>query len=118
MIHDIIWSDGPSLEFRNKFMEIFLQSICQKHKRPFSWKYFSRSHGNGVVDEIGDKAKAVVYVKVVSKGDDFSIIFHKNPIPTLIRYVYCSKAKENVIHDVFIQHKKVFHLQKNLKFPF
>ena len=37
-VHDIIWSDGSSSEFKNKFIMKFLQSLSQKHKRPFSWK--------------------------------------------------------------------------------
>ena len=36
-VHDI-WSDGPSSEFKNKFMVEFLQSLSQKYK--------GISHGN------------------------------------------------------------------------
>ena len=66
-VHDI-WSDGPSSEFKNKFMVKFLQSHSQKHKRYFSWKYFTTSHGNGVVNGIDDKVKALVCAKVMRKG--------------------------------------------------
>ena len=37
-VQEIIWSDGPSSEFKNKFMIKFLQSLSQKYKR--------LSHGN------------------------------------------------------------------------
>ena len=64
----IIWSDGPSSEFKNKLMVNFLQSHSQKHKPAFLWKYFATSHGKGVVDGIGGKAKTLVWAKVMSKG--------------------------------------------------
>ena len=57
-VHDIIWSDGPSSESKNKFMVKFLQSLSQRYKKPFSWKYFTTSHGIELIDEIGGKAKA------------------------------------------------------------
>ena len=49
-VHDIIWSDRPSSQSKNKFMVKFLQSISQTHKRSFSWKNLATSHGKGVVD--------------------------------------------------------------------
>ena len=36
----------------------FDQSV--RSKKVFSWKYFATSHGKGVVDGIGGKAKALV----------------------------------------------------------
>ena len=60
-VHDIIWSDGPSSESKNKFMVKFLQSLSQKHKKHFSWKNFTTSHGIEVVDETGGKAKASLF---------------------------------------------------------
>ena len=41
-------------------MAKFLQSHSQKHKTVFLWKYFATSHGTGVDDGIGGKAKALV----------------------------------------------------------
>ena len=71
---NIIWSNGPTSEFKNKFMVKFLQSHSQKHKTAFSSKYFITSHGKGVVDGIGGKANALVWTKVMSKGDDRIIV--------------------------------------------
>ena len=34
-VYDIIWSDGPSSESKNKFMVKFFQSLSQKHKKTF-----------------------------------------------------------------------------------
>ena len=59
----------------------------------------------------------VYYMNNLSKEEP-SIIFHMNPITTLVRYIYCSKAKENATNDVFIQYKSVSFTKKNLKFSF
>ena len=56
----IIWSDGPTYEFKNKFMAKFLQILSQKYQHPFSWKYFTASHGKGVLDGVGGQAKSIV----------------------------------------------------------
>ena len=45
-----------------------------------------------------------------------SIILRKNPITTLIRYVYCSKTKDNAINDIFIWYKRNFSFTKNSHF--
>ena len=73
-----IWPDRPSSEFKNKFMVQFFQSLSQKHKKTFSWKYFAKNHGKGIVDEIGAKAKALVCVNVMSKGDNKIIVQSSN----------------------------------------
>ena len=59
----------------------------------------------------------VYYMNNLSR-EELSIIFHMNPITTLVRYIYCSKAKENATNDVFIQYKSVSFTKKNLKFSF
>ena len=56
----IIWSGGPSSEFKNKIMVKFLQLHSQKHKTAFLWKYFATSHGRQVADGTGGKTRALV----------------------------------------------------------
>ena len=56
----------------------------------------------------------VYYMNNLSR-EELSIIFHMNPITTLVRYIYCSKAKENATNDVFIQYKSDSFTKKNLK---
>ena len=70
----IIWSDGPSSEFKNKYMVKFLQSLSQKYNQQFSWKYFAASHGKGIVDGVGGSAKSLVRSKVMSQGDDRIVV--------------------------------------------
>ena len=60
----------------------------------------------------------IVYYMNNLTREELSLIFHMNPITTLVRYIYCSKAKENATNDVFIQYKSVSFTKKNLKFSF
>ena len=65
----IVYSDGPSSEFKNKFITgrlLFL--LSDKLKRNVWWKYFATSHGKGVVDGIGGAAKARVHEQIRSRG--------------------------------------------------
>lgn len=71
---DIIWSDGPSSEFKNQFMVKLLQQLSHKFKRPFQWKYFATSHGKGIVDGVGGNAKSLVRAEVMSKKTRGTIV--------------------------------------------
>ena len=64
---DIIFSDGPSSEFKNKYCMRMLYDLGQKFQKDFSWKYFATSHGKGVVDGVGGRAKSLVRQKSMSK---------------------------------------------------
>ncbi|XP_071839631.1 uncharacterized protein [Apostichopus japonicus] len=71
----IIYSDGPSSEFKNKYITgKFLSLLSEDLNRPITWKYFATSHGKGVVDGIGGAAKARVRDKVRSKGKDALVV--------------------------------------------
>lgn len=65
----IIWSDGPSSEFKNKFIcyFLFLLSKMQKRFSGFEWKYSATSHGKGVVDSVSGTAKSRVYAEVKAR---------------------------------------------------
>lgn len=66
-VGDIIFSDGPSSEFKNRFCMKILYDLAQKFQKDFSWKYFATSHGKGVVDGVGGRAKSLVRQKSMSK---------------------------------------------------
>ncbi|XP_063222491.1 uncharacterized protein LOC134531000 isoform X3 [Bacillus rossius redtenbacheri] len=70
---EIIWSDGPSSEFKNKFMVKTLEILNQKHNRTFTWKYFATSHGKGVVDGVGGNIKRLVRMKMMTQGEGCTI---------------------------------------------
>ena len=64
----IIYSDGPSSEFKNQFItgkHLYLSS--QHLNLLVSWKYFATLHSKGVVDGIGSAAKARVFNKLKVK---------------------------------------------------
>ena len=50
---EIIWSDGPSSEFKNHFMCFLVQKLSSAYKKNFSWKFSATSLGKGVVDGVG-----------------------------------------------------------------
>ena len=52
---EIIWSDGPSSEFKDQFMRQLLENLSKKHGKAFIWKFFVTSHGKGVVDGVGEQ---------------------------------------------------------------
>ena len=48
----------------------------------------------------------IIYYIINFSREELSIIFQKNQLTTLVRYVYCSKAKENTTNNMFIQYKR------------
>ena len=46
-----VFSDGPSFQFKNKYMAIFLQT--RRKTVHVQWNFFATSHGKGVVHGIG-----------------------------------------------------------------
>ena len=71
---EVIWSDGPTSEFKNKFMRQLIENLSTQYCKPFVWKYSATSHGKGVVDGVGGKVKSTVRRKVMSKGKDPIIV--------------------------------------------
>ena len=45
---EIIWSDGPTSEFKNKFVMKLLHQLSTQFQKKFSWKFSATSHGKGV----------------------------------------------------------------------
>ena len=62
-----MFSDGPSSQFKNKFIAQLLNSLTQSlHLRLF-WHYFATSHGKGAVDGIGGTVKRMVWTAVSTR---------------------------------------------------
>ena len=71
----IIWSDGPSNEFRNQYVTgKLLHEIMCLIKKPCTWKYFETSHGKGVCDGIGGTLKSCVRRHVKGKHRDSVVV--------------------------------------------
>ena len=51
-----------------------LEVLAQKYKRNFTWKYFATSHGKGIVDGVGGRAKSIVRTAVMTKKDDAPVV--------------------------------------------
>lgn len=63
-----IWSDGPSSQFKNKYVAASLPVLETKHQKHIRWNYFATSHGKGPVDGIGGALKRLVWRKVQSRS--------------------------------------------------
>ena len=61
-----IWSDGPSSQFKNKYM-FSLLTVLYSHKYDIVWNYFATSHGKGPTDALGGNAKRIVHRKSMGK---------------------------------------------------
>ena len=95
----IVYSDGPSSEFKNKFITGKLPFLLShKLKRNVQWKYFATSHGKGVVDGTGGAAKARVRVQirsrdlgeiVVQNSFDFANVLAK--LLNIVKVIHISK---------------------------
>lgn len=102
-IQNIIWSDGPSSEFKNKFMVKLLHHLSLKYNRKFIWKYSATSHGKGVVDGVGGNVKRLVKQKmlsqagiVVQSADDFVKVAREVIKTTEIIYISQSEISAEI----------------------
>ena len=88
----IVWSDGPSCEFRNQYCTgKLLYEMSQLVNRVSYWKYFAASHGKGVCDGIGGALKARVAEHARGKHrDDVIVQNHKQFFE--IASKYCPKV--------------------------
>ena len=71
---EVIWSDGPSSEFKNQYMNLLIKQLSNKHKKTFIWKFSATSHWKGVVDGVGGKIQSSVHKKVMSLGKNQAIV--------------------------------------------
>lgn len=55
-----IWSDGPTSQFKNKYIAAALPTLNEKHNLKINWNFFTMSHGKGPVDGIGGSLKRQV----------------------------------------------------------
>lgn len=77
-----IWSDGPSSQFKNKFVGAMILLFEKLFNIQIIWNYFATSHGKGCVDGIGATTKMVVrkHIKarncLVNNSKDFVKAFN------------------------------------------
>lgn len=59
-----MWSDGPSSQFKNRFVAAALYNLETKYHIKIKWNFFAISHGKGPLDGIGGTLKRVVFDQV------------------------------------------------------
>jgi len=62
-----IWSDGPSSQFKNRFIATSLNTLEEEFTVKLNWNYFATSHGKGPVDGIGGSLKRQVFDQVIKR---------------------------------------------------
>lgn len=78
-----IWSDGPSSQFKNKYMAAMIAILEKEFDIKIFWNYFTTSHGKGCIDGIGATVKMVVrkHVRardcIVNNASEFVSAFHR-----------------------------------------
>lgn len=66
--HVHLWSDGPTNQFKNRYMFKFASFLQKKYKlASISWNFFATAHGKGAVDGIGGSVKRTVWREVKSR---------------------------------------------------
>ena len=45
VLNQVIWSDGPTAEFKNEFIRQLIQNLSLKYNTSFTWKFSASSHG-------------------------------------------------------------------------
>lgn len=101
---EIIWSDGPASEFKNRYMVKLTTLLSEKYEKTFFWKYFATSHGKGVIDGVGGNIKRLVREKIMSQSEniaiqsakDFADLASKLVSKTRVIYVPSSEISEKV----------------------
>jgi len=61
------WTDGPSSQFKNKFIFILSAKLANVYELQISWNYFATSHGKGPNDALGGNAKRIAHQKILSR---------------------------------------------------
>lgn len=78
-----IWSDGPSSQFKNKYIAAIIPHLETRFKLKIIWNYFATSHGKGCIDGIGATVKHIVrkHIKardcMVNSASDFIAAFNR-----------------------------------------
>lgn len=78
-----IWSDGPSSQFKNRYIAAVIPIFEKEFDLKIYWNYFATSHGKGCIDGIGATVKMVVrkHIRardsIVNSASDFVSAFHR-----------------------------------------
>ena len=88
-----MWSDGPSSQFKNRFIVPIINHLKDHFGMQITWNYFCAGHGKGAVDGVGASVKRTMYnlIKsrraVVSCLDSFANAFNQHHSSSVVRLV-------------------------------
>lgn len=80
-----IWSDGPSNQFKNKYMAAALKILETKFSKKIIWNYHATAHGKACIDGVGavakKKVKRLIRTRkaIVNCAKDFVLAFKTEP---------------------------------------
>ncbi len=118
-----IFSDGPSSQFKNKYIFNYLPSLCKRHHLDsLNWNFFATSHGKGAVDGVGGTVKRNVWLETLSRQavvntlDDFSNVAIRKEqkidvIPVSAKVIEAS-ASEMELDNAFTSSNPVKSIKK------
>jgi hypothetical protein len=61
------WSDGPSSQYKNRYILASLLQLSTVFSAKITWSYFATSHGKSANDALGGRAKRIAYRKMVTR---------------------------------------------------
>ena len=56
-----VWTDGPSSQYKNKYIFALLFKLQEHHGLQIQWNYFATSHGKGPNDALGGNVKRMAH---------------------------------------------------------
>ena len=62
-----VWSDGPSNQFKNKYVMSSLGKLSREHKVHMICSFSATSHGKGPVDGVGTTVKREAGQKITAE---------------------------------------------------
>ena len=63
IVKEVIWSDRPTSEFKNKFIKQSLENLSKKKNKQRVWKFTATSHGLTVCCCVMSKGKNPIIVQ-------------------------------------------------------
>ena len=95
-----IWTDGPSSQFKNRYIGVVLKWVAQNFSLSIDWNYFATSHGKGPVDGIGGYVKR--FAEKVVRQRNFIISnapeFHHAVSAIQNKNILCVEGKGRIFH--------------------
>ncbi|XP_063230878.1 uncharacterized protein LOC134535630 [Bacillus rossius redtenbacheri] len=102
-----IWSDGPSSQFKNRYIAEAMITLANEHKKKISLNYFATSHGKGPVDGIGGAIKRQIWLKVKSRK---SIVHNATDFVNAV-------DPSSKVHVILMNSEEIVHRNHKLNVP-